>query len=501
MAHDDEDDFEFLSKFNNEADLPPEEIRASEVPRTFGTWMVKRQMGKGGFALVFEATRKLTTAAVPLRGALKVTKVKEIGARERELYQTEVSSLLKLQDTVHVASLLDCGIRDNMPWLVSRLVQGQDLRKHLMMNGPLPKTQWLKLADNLFKALKVAHQNQIVHRDVTPANILVADGDDIFVLIDFGLAVFEDVFFDGAVGGARSLSSIGAGAGTLLYQAPEQIELEPVSDSDLFAAGLVLYEAATGMNPWLERLGITPYEKGPTHKQELLKLINYGEPTYSGMDEDQARFIKRLLRKLPEDRLSADGALAIVTSWQRNGVLDLGYYRSSFDVRALEPDQEGDGSVREMSMGVPMDFDSDEVEFYEESKPIIKKMQSEKSGFGQRPGKSKDWTQIEKLIRNYFDELPGSDFSAVIAIKEMGSLGITGLQADGKIRVDFKIDGNFISWKLLESTLAENVQVLDPKGRADLILPEVGGVQFLASKILDVLKTSFGDNPPEIRIY
>ena len=92
MAQDNEDDFEFLSKFNNEADLEPAEIKASEVPRTFGDWIVKRQMGKGGFALVFEAARKLTTVAVPLRGALKVTKVKDIGDRERELHPTDVSS-------------------------------------------------------------------------------------------------------------------------------------------------------------------------------------------------------------------------------------------------------------------------------------------------------------------------------------------------------------------------------------------------------------------------
>ena len=219
------------------------------------------------------------------------------------------------------------------------------------------------------------------------------------------------------------------------------------------------------------------------------------------MDEDQARFIKRLLRKRPEDRLSADAALAIITAWDRTGVLDLGYYGSSFDVHELEPDAEGAPMFREMSMGAPIDFDSDDVEFYEESLSAVDKMHSKDSGFEQRAGKSKDWSQIEKLIRNYFDELPGSDFSAVIAIKDMGSLGITGLQADGKIRVDFKIDGNFMSWKLLESTLGENVQVLDPMGRADLILPEVGGVNYLSDKIIEVLRTSFGDTPPEIRIY
>jgi serine/threonine protein kinase len=426
--------------------------------------------------------------------------VKNIGARERELYQTEVSSLLKLQDTVHVAALLDCGIRENLPWLVSRLIQGQDLRKHLLINGPLSQSQWLKLADNLFRALKVAHSHQVVHRDVTPANVLFADGDDIFVLIDFGLAVFEDVFFEGAVAGARTLSSVGRGAGTLPYQAPEQVGLNPVSDSDLFAAGVVLYEAATGVNPWVQKLGIDIEEIEETDP-EILNLILDGEPTFDGLGEDQSRFLKRLLMKDPYERLSADMALAIVTAWQRTGVLDLGYYGSSFDVMELEPDPEESPIFHEMSMGAPTDFDSAVVELSAESKPTIKKMQGEKSGFEHRSGKSKDWSQIEKLVRSYFDELPDSDFSAVIALKEMGSLGITGLQSDGTIRIDFKIYGNFISWKLLESTLAEKVQVLDPTGRADLILPEVGGVQFLASKILDVLKASFGDTPPEIRIY
>lgn len=495
------DDFEYLSRFRHEADLKPEEIKASEVPRTFGNWMVNRQMGGGGFALVFEAARQLVTDGVPQRGALKVTKVKKIGALERVLYNSEVSSLLKLQDTVHVATLLDCGIRENMPWIVSRLIKGQDLRKHLMLHGPLNRDQWMKLADNIFRALKKAHSLQVVHRDITPANVLVADGDDIFVLIDFGLAIFEDIFYNGAVGGARSLSTVSPGAGTLLYQAPEQVELDPRSNSDIFAAGLVLYEAATGNHPWLERMGINHFEKTLTHKQELLRLIREGEPTYNGMDEDQTRFLKRLLKKEPEDRLPAELALDIVSSWKATGVLDLGYYGSEFDFSKPAPDMEAADTFSVELMSAPREMLSPDAEFSEESDFGFRQSPPPSRDQRRESKRVKDWAQIESLIYNYFDELPSSDFSAVIAIKDLGSLGITGMQYGDKIGVEFKIDGDFTSWRALESKLGKKVQLLDSSGRADLILPEQGGVQFLAERIIEVLKGSFGNVPPEIRIY
>ena len=492
------DDFEFLSNFRDKADLKPEEIKASEVPRTLGTWMVQRQMGKGGCALVFEATRELSSAAVPQRGALKVTKVKAIGPLERVLYQSEVTSLLKLQDTVHVAALLDCGIKDNMPWLVSRLIQGQDLARHLFLHGPLPKNQWLKLADNIFKALKNAHSHQIVHRDITPSNILVADGDDIFVLIDFGLAIIEDIFFDGAVVGASSLSTVSPGAGTILYQAPEQVNLEPGSDSDIFAVGLVLYQAATGKQPWLERLGIDSYDKNGSNKQDLLRLIMAGEPTYEGLDEDQARFIKRLLKKNPEERMSAEYALGVVASWQRTGVLDLGYYGTSYDL--YSEDRAVDDEVfHEAIMGAPMENQGPDEYF--ELNSGLRQSPSRYRDSKREQKRIKDWSQIQTLVFNYFDELPSSDFSAVIAIRDMGSLGITGMRRGGQIAVEFKIDGDFTSWRRLESKFGKDVQVLDPSGRADLLLPREGGVQYLAQKIMEVLKSSFGDVPPEIRIY
>jgi hypothetical protein len=67
--------------------------------------------------------------------------------------------------------------------------------------------------------------------------------------------------------------------------------------------------------------------------------------------------------------------------------------------------------------------------------------------------------------------------------------------------VEFKIDGDFTSWRRLESKFGRDTQVLDPSGRADLLLPREGGIQYLAEKIMEVLKSSFGDVPPEIRIY
>jgi len=278
------------------------------------------------------------------------------------------------------------------------------------------------------------------------------------------------------------------------------VALEPVSDSDIFAAGLVLYEAATGKHPWLERMGIDHFEKSRSHKQELLSLIREGEPTYKGLDEDQARFIKRLLKKEPEDRLSAEMALNIVTSWQRTGVLDLGYYGSSYDMDSdlISLDR---AQVPSADIYSKMEINNAEIRFDESLEQRFRENARDSRYSRREPRRIKDWSQIQTLVFNYFDELPSSDFNAVIAIKDIGSLGITGMPHGDQIAVEFKIDGDFTSWRRLESKFGKDVQVLDPSGRADLLLPREGGVQYLAQKIMEVLKSSFGDIPPEIRIY
>jgi hypothetical protein len=248
-------------------------------------------------------------------------------------------------------------------------------------------------------------------------------------------------------------------------------------------------------------MGISHFEKTRTHKQELLRLIKEGEPTYNAMDEDQARFLKRLLRKEPEDRLSAEMALDVLTSWNATGVLDLGYYGSEFNFDVSEIESAPQEGIRAIMIPPARESVSGDVGFEEDMGEALRRRAEEELYSRREPRRIKDWSQIQTLVYNYFDELPSSDFNAVIAIKDMGSLGITGMPHGDHISVEFKIDGDFTSWRRLESKFSGDLQVLDPSGRADLLLPREGGVQYLAQKIMEVLKSSFGDVPPAIRIY
>lgn len=156
----------------------------------------------------------------------------------------------------HICTIHDIEEHEGQIFIVMELLEGQTLKYYI---GRKPcKTIWLlDLGLQIADALDAAHAKGIVHRDVKPANIFVTTRGQAKVL-DFGLAkLFRPVTSSVATGASAAdtaTMSTGAGllVGTIDYMAPEQLEGEPVDPrTDLYALGLVLYEMATGGNPFL----------------------------------------------------------------------------------------------------------------------------------------------------------------------------------------------------------------------------------------------------------
>ena len=139
--------------------------------------------------------------------------------------------------------IFEAGDQDGVLFIAMRYVEGADLKTRLKRDGPLPLDEVPPLMAQVAAALDSAHARGLVHRDVKPANILIAsgagpEGADHVYLTDFGVAKDE---------GAGGLTKTGMFVGTAEYAAPEQFEGKPLdARTDIYALGCVLYESLTG---------------------------------------------------------------------------------------------------------------------------------------------------------------------------------------------------------------------------------------------------------------
>jgi len=191
-------------------------------------------IGEGGNGAVYRARPRAGGREVALKVLRNVAGV----SRERFAHEAAFVQRLEHPNTVR---LLDSGVvADGTPFMAFELVRGRTLAVEIA-RGPLLPARVARIAVQVLKALGEAHAHGIVHRNVTPTNILLVDyvGDPDFVkLLDFGVAVHAE---------SPRLTSNGQPTGTPQYMAPEQVMAARIdARADLYALGLVLAEALTG---------------------------------------------------------------------------------------------------------------------------------------------------------------------------------------------------------------------------------------------------------------
>ncbi|HVB05534.1 MAG TPA: serine/threonine-protein kinase [Acidimicrobiales bacterium] len=136
----------------------------------------------------------------------------------------------------HLVRLYDAGESEGRAFIVMELIEGETLAAALL-RGPLPSDHVARVGDAVARALAYAHGKGVIHRDVKPSNILIGEDDGVW-LADFGVARLLDT---------TGLTATGHAIGTPAYLAPEQVEGSAVGPpADVYALGLVLYEALTG---------------------------------------------------------------------------------------------------------------------------------------------------------------------------------------------------------------------------------------------------------------
>jgi eukaryotic-like serine/threonine-protein kinase len=206
-----------------------------------GRYEVDREIGKGGNARIFLARGEdgQPVALKILHPELLVSV-----AADRFLREIKIASQL---DNPHIAKILDSGEREWLVYYVMSYVEGATLRERLDTMRLLPIAETLRLAGDVLEALDHAHGHGVIHRDVKPANIvLAAEGA---VLLDFGIARAV------VASGSDQLTRSGIAVGTSTYMSPEQITALADIDhrSDLYSVGCVLFECLAGQPPYAHR--------------------------------------------------------------------------------------------------------------------------------------------------------------------------------------------------------------------------------------------------------
>ncbi|HVI01899.1 MAG TPA: serine/threonine-protein kinase, partial [Enhygromyxa sp.] len=215
--------------------------------RVAGRFTLEALLGAGGMGAVFRARDQQTGSMV----AVKLLHAAMAGDEElaaRFQREAETASELEHPNIVPVFSHgTTPGAGGPAPYLVMPLLEGVELRD--LIGGPLEPARAVALMTQLLAALEHAHAHGIVHRDLKPENVFVLrepDGAEVIQLVDFGLAKVAE-------GGEsrRALTQFGQVFGTPAYMSPEQCRGEVVdSRTDLYAAGVILYELLCGRQPF-----------------------------------------------------------------------------------------------------------------------------------------------------------------------------------------------------------------------------------------------------------
>ncbi|MCW5628724.1 MAG: serine/threonine protein kinase [Rhodoferax sp.] len=206
-----------------------------------GRYDIVRVLGKGAMGTVYEARdpnleRRVAIKTIAVHG-LSPEGVEDYEAR----FRTEARSAARLQHP-NIVSVYDSGRDGETAYLVMEYVEGQDLKHHLDSGVAFTLEQTLRIMRDLLAALAYAHAQNIVHRDVKPANLMI-EADGRVKLTDFGVARIQDA--------ADATRTRGAMVGTLKYMSPEQVQGQPVdARADLFSAGIVLYQLLTARQPF-----------------------------------------------------------------------------------------------------------------------------------------------------------------------------------------------------------------------------------------------------------
>ncbi|MGH3449990.1 MAG: serine/threonine-protein kinase [Haloechinothrix sp.] len=264
---------------------PTRPNRQSSVPRVLaGRYALHGELGRGGMGIVWRAEDQVIGRAVAIK-ELRLPDAGEGSSVFAERVLREVRTGGRLNDPA-VVTVFDVIAEDQTTYIVMELVEAPTLSQLVRERGPLPPQQAAAIGEQVLSALTAAHQAGIVHRDVKPANIMVAANGRV-KLTDFGIAQAVD---------DPRLTTSGFLVGSPAFMAPERVSgREALPASDLWSLGATLFFAVEGT---------MAFERGST--AATLHAIMNEVPYLTHAQGPLASAIMGMLISTPEARISAD---------------------------------------------------------------------------------------------------------------------------------------------------------------------------------------------------
>ncbi len=291
------------------------ELRLAVERALGGSYALGAELDGGGMARVFVAHDEALGRDV----VVKVLAPGRAGDGAAERFAREARTAARLQEP-HIVPVLGVGATaggrpyGGLPYYTMPFVRGESLRARLARGGALAPREGVAVLRDVATALAYAHARGVVHRDLKPGNVLLAAGGagPTALVIDFGIAkalraaAGADAVLTGTALTGAGLTASGVVVGTPAYMAPEQAAADPALDAraDLYAWGVVAYEALAGRHPFAHRP--TPAALLVAHLTERPAPFGDAAP---GVPAGVAEVVMRCLEKDPADRPGDAGAV------------------------------------------------------------------------------------------------------------------------------------------------------------------------------------------------
>ena len=268
--------------------LPPREGNLSEKPKSpHNRYILHEQLGQGGMGMVHRATDRLTGEIVALKQVRVPVEQLHFMSRPDTLSEHYLRMALAQEFQIvaslrhpHIISVLNYGFGpEQQPYFtMTYLPKAQTILEAGMTRDTVGKVQLIR---EMLQALAYLHRRGIVHHDLKPSNVLVAEAH--VRLLDFGLSISQN-------------SKLTSAGGTLLYMAPELLNQEAATQaSDLYAVGVMAYQLFAGRHPF-----------DPTSYAFLDQVLNEApDLTMLGLEQPLANVIAQLLAKTPAERFAS----------------------------------------------------------------------------------------------------------------------------------------------------------------------------------------------------
>ncbi len=203
-----------------------------------GRYKIKREIGTGGMAIVYEAIDQKTGQSVALK-MLKESISDNTQALRRFINESKAVAMM---DHANIVKILDVSVKTEHKFIVMEYIKGITLRDYMNKKGKLDWKDACAFITQILQALDHAHMRGVIHRDIKPQNIMIMEGGFIKVA-DFGIAKIPN---------AETVTMVDHAVGTIYYISPEQARGKKIdARSDLYSLGIMFYEMLTGYLPFM----------------------------------------------------------------------------------------------------------------------------------------------------------------------------------------------------------------------------------------------------------